>query len=318
MTLKDAKDRVDVLSLWGRYGFEGTPGKSCCSPFREDRHPSFSVYDSGRRWKDYGTGAGGDAINFIEHAEGITNSEACRKILQLAGGHTPAPRRLPPDKQKEKPPATLSIPDADYSKVKRDALAELRNVSPEAIDLCVERGLLRFAKWKSKSSWVFTDREQINAQARRLDGRKWQPSGAKALTLPGSQASWPIGLREAEQFPVILLVEGGPDLLAAAHFIYCEGREKDATSVAMLGASHKLNSDALLSLCSKRVRIFCHNDSSGKAATTRWGNQLKRVDAIVDAISFEGLKRIDEAPVKDLNDLCYIHADDFEKHDTKI
>jgi hypothetical protein len=70
MTLGEAKERVSVPALWERYGFNGNPSKSCKSPFREDTNPSFSVFENGRRWKDHGTGDGGDAITFIEKAEG--------------------------------------------------------------------------------------------------------------------------------------------------------------------------------------------------------------------------------------------------------
>jgi hypothetical protein len=68
-------------------------------------------------------------------------------------------------------------------------------------------------------------------------------------------------------------------------------------------------------LAGKRVRIYGHNDTSGSAAVTRWANQLIRVDAEVDAVTFQGLRTTDGNPVNDLNDLCYVHADDFERED---
>jgi hypothetical protein len=315
MTLGEAKERVSVPALWERYGFSGNPSKSCKSPFREDTNPSFSVFDSGRRWKDHGTGDGGDSITFIEKAEGVLNSQACRKIIAIAGGDTSGLTARKPTKKKPKR-NTLNLSGLSESSESHSPLATLRNVSTNAIELCVERGLLRFGIWKSQDSWFVTDGAETNAQARRLDGEHWDEIGAKAWTLPGSEASLPIGLKESSPFRIVLLVEGGPDLLAAAHFIWCENREHDAAPVAMLGAAHKLQGHALSFLAGKRIRIFSHDDQSGINATRRWTTQLNRVDAKVDAVSFQGLKQTNGTPVKDLNDLCYVHADDFEKHQT--
>jgi hypothetical protein len=83
----------------------------------------------------------------------------------------------------------------------------------------------------------------------------------------------------------------------------------------MLGASQRLKSDALTALSGKRVRIFSHDDKSGYSSTQRWANQLRNVDAVVDAVSFVGLIQTDGSDVGDLNDLCNVHADVFEKHE---
>ena len=85
--------------------------------------------------------------------------------------------------------------------------------------------------------------------------------------------------------------------------------------VAMLGASQRLKSDALTGWSGKRIRIFSHNDRSGIASTQRWAKQLRNVNAVVDAISFDGLIQTDGSDVGDLNDLCNVHADVFEKHE---
>ena len=103
--------------------------------------------------------------------------------------------------------------------------------------------------------------------------------------------------------------------MAAAHFAWCEDRDKETAIVAMLGAAQKLKSDALTTLAGKRIRIFSHNDRSGIASTKRWAKQLKNVGSVVDAVSFDGLVQTDGAEVCDLNDLCNVHADVFEQHE---
>ncbi len=81
-------------------------GKSCPSPFREDRHPSFSVYDNGRRWKDHATSEGGDVVDFLAKAHGITNADACRELIAMAGTRTASSRRSthPSPQPREAPP----------------------------------------------------------------------------------------------------------------------------------------------------------------------------------------------------------------------
>jgi hypothetical protein len=117
---------------------------------------------------------------------------------------------------------------------------------------------------------------------------------------------------EAQPFPAIALCEGGPDLLAALHFIACEAREAHCSPVAMLGASQRIHPDALPLFTGKRVRIYGHDDEAGRAAVELWARQLASVSADVDAFTFAGLRQVDGQPVKDLNDSTSIHTDDFE------
>ena len=93
--LQAAKERLRIPELWATLGLPGKPARSCCSPFREDRSPSFSIYDEGRKWKDHATGQGGDAVDFLAMALDMQTEDACRKLIELAGGvpHFPAGRK---------------------------------------------------------------------------------------------------------------------------------------------------------------------------------------------------------------------------------
>ena len=205
------------------------------------------------------------------------------------------------------------------------ALAGLRQISLEGIMLASTRGLLRFGVWKGRNAWFVTDCTRRVAQARRLDGKPWSEiASAKAWTICGEgDAKWPIGIQESKSLRSIALVEGGPDLLAAFHFIFCEAREHDCGVVAMLGASHNIHPDAVTLFSGRRVRIFGHADKSGNAAAKRWFDQLTLAGAEVDACDFgclhgteglaeEPLRKLDGSQAKDLNDLCLVGADDFE------
>ena len=161
------------------------------------------------------------------------------------------------------------------------------------------------------------DSARVNAQARRMDGQEWQHIGAKAWTLPGSWASWPIGITKAQPFPAISLCEGGPDFLAAHYLALWEQathhtkRDAQCSPVAMLGASQRIHADALPLFAGKRVRIFGHDDEAGKAAVELWARQLAAVGAEVDAFKFAGLRQVNGEPVKDLNDSLLMEATSF-------
>ena len=70
----DLSDHVQVLKgacpmpdLMERIGLGDHAKTSCTSPFREDRNPSFGVFQSGSNWffKDHATGESGDEIKLL-------------------------------------------------------------------------------------------------------------------------------------------------------------------------------------------------------------------------------------------------------------
>ena len=198
----------------------------------------------------------------------------------------------------------------------------MRGIGREGLEWASERGVLRFATAEryGERAWIVTDGAGVNAQARRLDGQGWAHlDGAKAWTLPGSWASWPLGIREAKDSPAIALCEGGPDFLAAHYFALWEQtshsakRDAQCAPVALLGASQRIHADALPLFAGKRVRIFCHADEAGRKAATQWAEQLASVGVIADAFDFSGLCREDGTPAKDLNDCLHLNADGFRQ-----
>ena len=320
LTLAEAKERLRIPDLWARLNLPGKPSKHCRCPWREDRKPSFSVSADGKLWHDFATGEAGDAIAFFARATGLSAKTACRKFLELAGGGfgvprlaTPAPATPAPPRERPKLPTFHRSGPVDVER-----LASLRQLRVEGVALVRRRGLLWFANWRGFPAWIISDGERVNAQARRMDGECWQhhETKPKSDTLPGCWASWPVGVGEAKPFKIVAIVEGGPDLLAAHHFIYCETREADVAAVAILGASNRIHADTLRLFAGKRVRLFPHVDGAGRDAAERWARQLESVGADVDAFDFAGLCKTDGLPVKDLNDLAAVHADDFEAERT--
>jgi hypothetical protein len=95
--IEEAKARFTIPVLWRMFNLRGDPGSPCRSPFREDRSPSFSVFDDGRRWIDHATAERGDAIDFLAKIKGISNAEAFIELLKRVDGiaHQYSPRNTP-------------------------------------------------------------------------------------------------------------------------------------------------------------------------------------------------------------------------------
>ncbi len=313
LTIDEAKQRLTIRNLWALLDLPGEPKVSCKSPFREERKPSFSVSPDGLLFNDFTTGQGGDAIDFLQLAIGLSREAACRKFIEMAGGRTcearPLPRRAPAAPQPRQRPNLPTMEPGTDEDLHR--LATLRNVSFEACHIARCVGVLRFAELKGHRAWIVTDDEGLNAQARRLDGEPWAHiGGVKAYTLPGCWAGWPIGAKTGREYPAFMLVEGGPDLLAALHFIHREGFETTCFPVAMLGAKQRIHEDALPIFAGKRVRIFPHDDEPGREGGESWARQFEAVGAEVDCFAFSGLRKADGEPAKDLNDCTSIHPED--------
>jgi hypothetical protein len=343
MDLETAKQLLPLDALWLRLGLPGEPperdGKLVSCPFKGrhpngDRRPSFNFYGGGLRFKCFACGAAGGAVDMVALALELDERAACRKLLEMAGGAgveipLPAPKPKPkpaPERAPVKaPPLGLGTFD------ERRALAESRGVSMDAVSLALGLGVLRFGDVCGFPCWLVLDGAMRAVEARRLDRLPFPALGGlgerKAHSLRGTDKSWPVGadlLRRGRsiearvaglppkrlempppEWRAIMLVEGGPDLLAALHLLH-EAEVGDVLPVALLGrcAGGAIHSEALGLLAGKRVRIYPHADSDGGGleAAAKWAAQLAGAGCHVDAVSFAGRLQANGQPVNDLND----------------
>ncbi len=323
------KERLLIPEVWLKLNLEGEPAAACRSPFREDKNPSFSISKDGRKWKDFGTGQGGDVIDFIAMARQISTAQALKVFLELAGVQRQIPGRtaksdstrrtsfkekvtalLPPQAQPQ--PEGLRVPLQNGTEADRRLVAESRHITPEAVSLALALRTLTFSIVQGYRCWLLVDAEERCIEARRLDGMPFTSCGTlgrrKAHTLRGSRKDWPLGaavLRRLPQFRTLLLVEGGPDYLAALHFAN-ELERWDVLPVAMLGrgTGARIDPAALELMRGRRVRIYPHNDADGGGVKSarQWAYQLREVGCEVDIFDFTLLHRTDATPLKDLND----------------
>ena len=181
--LQAAKDRLTIPGLWAMLGLPGKPERSCRSPFREDRNPSFSIYDDGRKWKDHATGEGGDAVDFVAVAFGISNEEACRKLIELAGaGVIPQVSHFPRDERESddaKRSFRLELPALiPYSGELAQRVANSRCLNTTAVEFAYHwLKTLVFAAVCETPSWILTDASRRSAEARRIDRKPYPAIG---------------------------------------------------------------------------------------------------------------------------------------------
>ncbi len=322
------KERLDVRAAAALCGFQlpDRPGVRFRSPLREDHTPSCELWP-GRSGEllfvDRAANLRLDSIALFAAAQGIGNGAAIRELsgrLGLTGPcavDTPArlPRPLPRRGRREVPRAEDKRPDLSRLALVEPNTSQIiqvarqRGIAPDGVAEAVRRGLLRVGRSCGFGAWVVTDSSCWCAQARRMDGQPFPTvpgllGERKAHTAAGSWQAWPLGIREAASYPVVLLVEGAPDLLAAHALIMREGRAHDTAAVAMLGASQQIPAEALRGFRTRRVRLFPHADQAGLAAMIAWGRQLRTARAAEpDAYDLDGLRQADGRPAKDLNDV---------------
>ncbi|MDA0349557.1 MAG: CHC2 zinc finger domain-containing protein [Verrucomicrobia bacterium] len=286
--LERAVEAITIADVWHRLDLPGEPKKSSCSPFRDDRKPSFSIFADDRRFIDFGTGEKGDVIDFIMKATGMDRSAAAKQLIEWHKGYSSysptgsfqrgvstSQRSL---KHAEKERKKLVIPDVDRGSIEElNALSTARGLPVfAAIELLYERGLFGFCNVDGNRCWVLFDSAKRNAQVRPLypDKAGW---GKKAKSLPGSNASWPIGADDIKDKEIVFLTEGPPDLLAAATVAWWETNSRDFERLgfcSMTGARQTISRDALPLFEGKTVRILIDNDPGGLEGASKWWKQL--------------------------------------------
>jgi hypothetical protein len=314
--LDAAKARLTIPDAWRALVLPGEPRRTCCSPFREDRHPSFSISACGRLWNDFATGEGGDVVSFVKSATGSTDAEAIRRVLELAGGIN-SPVALAPRHGPAKPVpapydglAGLDLQPPTLREVL--ALAELRDWPTFAgLELAAHRGLLLFSDVKHRGethrAWIFTDADRKSAQARRLDGEPWagETHTFKSKTLR-TDPDAPPGLADvvAHNRPVVLICEGEADTLSALLLAWAGGIVGKVGVICLTGASKPLPPAVLEKLRGRRCRVMRQTDPAGHKAALAWAESIHAADIAIDLANLDGRTRADGQPAKDLADLC--------------
>ncbi len=317
-----AKQKIKIPDIWERLGFPGEPRKLGKSPWRPDKHPSFSVFSNGDMFKDQSTGETGDVIIFLEKSCGLSRKDAMHQLVSIAfGNHVgelkaedlPILERETPLKNgRLKPQFPAIFVGADWQ---YEQLSKLRSIPISSLRYANSLGLLWFGRVMGHDAWIVTDSTGANGQARKLNGEVWRfklRTGEivepKSYTFPNAWAGWPLGAPGLAKGKNVHLCEGGPDLLADCLFAE---KDESIVPVGMLGGAQVIHPGALPMFYQTNVTIFMHNEkpkprmvagkmftpklSSGQESAKRWWLQLKPIVKSIKVYRFpEG--------IKDLND----------------
>ena len=344
-----AKEKIRVADAWRLLNLPHPPraGNICVkSPFRPEKSASFSIFAEGRAFKDQADDtAKGDVINFIMIAAHCDNGEAIRLLLNWAGDHEPLGHRkhagaivglrkadalvvAPPPP----PPPPIDPEDVTEDDPRFDPLEGIgRSIRPgigyqlviaksrglashwRKLDSLCSVGILRTSD--DRDEWLLVDGPQMPrgwmlAEYRNIS-RKAYGNGAKCFTAKNSKKGWPVGLSLASGDPnqILLVVEGGPDFLAA-NVLVRHLRRPDVLPIAIMGREiTRLVPEAQRALAGRCVHIISHRDKSasggltdGRDAAVKWTDMLVD-DCGVGSVTWSplvGLTRPDGQPATDL------------------
>jgi hypothetical protein len=259
ITLAEAKDRIRIPDLWREFGYHGEPKKQCRCPFHEDRSPSFSVFDDGKRWKCHAGCGEGSVIDFLATAKGISDEDACHEILRRAEGDREPAREERAKRETAVLDLSTRIPWLPWNSQHEELaqrVADSRGLRIASVKLASAWfDTVAFGHVCDHDCWILSDASRKGAEARRIDGRPFPAIGTlgerKSHTLRGSNKSWPVGLLSTsfdarllrKHSHNILLLEGGPDYLAGCQLLV--GRDPYTfLPVTMLGASQNIAAEA--------------------------------------------------------------------------
>lgn len=296
--LKQAKESITIPQAWKMLGLKGEPKSSCCSPWRDEKTPSFSIYENDTKWKDHGEQIGGDVVGFVRRSLGCDFQGVMDWLASRIANAPTVPTMT------TKKPKRIQFPTTPTEGEERhwQALANSRQLDPLTVRFLASFGMVKFLHHNGMNCYVVTDATGRNAEIRRINKQAF-PTGKKAYPLAGVDKSWLIGadiLRDTPQADV-LLVEGATDFLTAWDLNVRYRKQAGSPRakwlpVALLGAGCKaLSPDCAKLLAGRHVRIVPDGDKAGAEMLDHWSRQLAALGCTIDTAQMpEG---------KDLTDL---------------
>jgi hypothetical protein len=325
LTVDELKRRLPLPQLLHRLGLGDHAKPSCRSPFREEKNPSWGIFQREGKWyfKDHTTDDKGDEITIISRLKNWDSVSDFPKILEfyaeLAGvsGNTMQSGVNQVPRWDLKTRVSVALENGSTMKRFRDlpiagavnftkgsseqmlALSQTRGIGLPGIILASERGLIQFGEHEGHECWGITDSTNRALELRRMD-RGVFANGKKCKALPGSEKR-PVGVLEAKPFPKVCITEGTPDFLECWHHVRWEGKENSVAVVCMLGAATNIEEQDFEFFKGKVCRLFPHTDKAGIEAAGRWRNSLRKAGARkVDIVDLFGKTQRTGEPAGDL------------------
>jgi len=274
--IQEIKSRTTILDIW-RQASADAPTRCGVfkSPLRSERTESFSIFDSGRAFKDWGTGATGDVVDFAMALWNCDKKEAVRK---LGDGIMGQPIKILPVARKRK-------------EVDQEHLAYLKLECLKSFTLKQDSALTQFLTAKKIPFRVaeYLNKEGSLGMYRGAPAYIYGSNGIKVRHKPDSSRStrWILGgdggypWRYDSLTPrinTVILTEGESDCLTSASSL----QSLDTRTVRVIAApsaSWRPEPEILSAITKdRRLIVAADNDDSGRALT-QW--LMRRVESCI-------------------------------------
>jgi len=198
MQIEQLKQKLPLPQLMEQLGYGEFAKRSVCSPFREDKNPSWGIYEDAKGWhfKDFATGEGGDELDFLA-IHNKCDAKQALKLYQQYAGNTPIKAtvsigELPPPDEWTQAVEALVAKDKWLKQ-----LGQWRGYSKTLLVGLIENGLIGL-----HDNWIaFPVRNQggvfqgMHLFRKNKDGKKWRITG-------GGTEPWLIGQHDAKNVHV--------------------------------------------------------------------------------------------------------------------
>jgi hypothetical protein len=277
-------------------------GRSITTAFRPERTPSVSLTfkDGIWRWKDFGSGKGGDVLSYLRDIRELPFPEAVKELRELAGVHLPeyTPTPAKASSKASKPVHHPSMRPPSYAEMER--LAKVRGVSVEAVEMMVLMGRLLFGQHYGHSAFFIGKGDYW--QVKRLDGELWFGS-SKCITASGTPPAW-LSANTTANTTHVIAVEGLVGILEALEAYLRCGIPRSCGFVAAYNRTSKLTAAEARWLAGRKVLIISDNDEGGLEASEAWEQSI---------LTFGGeVERVVPTSGKDLGDVIKASPDCLE------
>lgn len=268
-SIAELKARIDLHDLAHKLGLK-RPGSSkegnYRSPHHEDKVPSLSVYDKGKKWKDHSADEGGDCVALVQYVEGGDVASAMRRLHELYGLATEAPAAAP--KREKSKIDFIADKCRDNARGAFEYLKS-RGIAGEALERAVLAGALGYNSWESPTkpageighggpAAAFICRDWYTSAVLAVDFRYLDAArngGVKTQTQGEKQgAPWFVSRQHIDGARVLYVVESAINALCVESL-----NIPGAAAIAIRGTGNARNIDWRLAR-GKRVVLACDAD----------------------------------------------------------
>ena len=298
--LEVAKSSLSLPDLMTRLGLGEHAKKSARCPLHEDRNNSFSVFrgENGEwAWNCFAGCGGGDAAAFLAKVEGISNGDACRRLIEMSGGGRLPESFLPAQRSvstaRGSTPAadaeTLALPTPMSPSDNERALAIAATLRD---DLALCERIARTRGWRAETINELAWEPSLGWHEGKLaflyeSGVKlrWRKDGKRIIRWAfGKPWLWRGGFLWGRS--TIYVCEGETDAIS----LIDAGIEKDGLTLAIgIPSATTFHEEWAVLFKGKNVILALDGDKAGLEATARIAALLRPVVSSLGQVNWGGL-----------------------------